>query len=277
MNKVGVIYHPMIEPAGKLARELEKLLVNHHVEVWVCSAWDIENVRSKLKDTDLLLTVGGDGTILRAAQAVAPGNVPITGINLGKLGFMTELSVEEAWEQITRILNGEGWVDKRALLEAEIHFPNEEPAIRYYALNDVVIARGAIARVISVETEMNGEPLTTYKGDGVIIATATGSTGYALAAGGPILQPQADEIVLVPIMPHLSANYPLVLPSNARLTFKVQAVHSSTISIDGHTNLPAASGTTIEITKSSHKLYFMRIHPENYFYYTLERRLKGKQ
>jgi len=277
VNKIGVIYHPMIEPAGKLARDLEQLLAANKMTVWVCSAWDIESVRSKLKGTDLLLTVGGDGTILRAAQAVVPGNVPITGINLGKLGFMTELSVEESRDQITRLLNGEGWIEKRALLEAEIRLANEEPSARYYALNDVVIARGAIARVISVETSMNGEPLTTYKGDGVIIATATGSTGYALAAGGPILQPQAEEMVLLPIMPHLSANYPLVLPADSRLSFKMQSVHSSTISIDGHTNLPAASGSTIEIKKSSHKLNFMRIHPETYFYSTLERRLKGKQ
>lgn len=276
MNKIGVVYHPLIEPAGKLAREIEQFLQAKNVATWVCSAWDIESVRSKLKGTDLLLTVGGDGTILRAAQSVVPGTTPITGINFGKLGFMTELSIEEVWEQITHILSGEGWIDERALLEVVIRFPEEEPAVSYYALNDAVIARGAIARLINIETTMNGEPLTTYKGDGLIVATATGSTGYALAAGGPILQPQAKEMVLVPMMQHLSANYPLVLPSDSRLSFKIQAVHSSTISIDGHTNLPAASGTVIEIKRSNHELRFLRIHPETYFYTTLERRLKGK-
>ncbi len=276
MNKIGIVYHPMIEPAGKLARELEQFLLGKKIAVWICSAWDVDNTREKLKGTDLLLTVGGDGTILRAAQAVVPEKTPITGINLGRLGFLTELSVDEAREKINRLLKGEGYIDERALLEVEIQPSDKEPPASYYTLNDVVIARGAVARVISVEAKMNGELLATYRGDGVIVATATGSTGYALAAGGPILRPQSRDIILVPILPHLNLDYPLVLSSDAKLRFQVQSVHTATISIDGHTNLPAASGTVINIKESPYTIRFMRMNTETYFYNTLEKRLKGK-
>ena len=153
----------MIEPAGRLASEMEQFLLAKKIAVWICSAWDVDNVREKLKGTDLLLTVGGDGTILRAAQAVAPGKTPITGINLGRLGFLTELNIDEAREKINRLLKGEGFIDERALLEVEVQPSDKEPPASYYTLNDVVIARGAVARVISVEAKMNGELLATHR------------------------------------------------------------------------------------------------------------------
>jgi len=277
LEKIGIVYHPMIEPAGKLARELASFLAAKKVNVWTSSAWETAAVKKKLAGTDLLLTVGGDGTILRAAQAVLPGKVPITGINLGKLGFMTELGVEETRESLRQLLAGKGWRDERALLEVKIKFPAKKTAARFYALNDVVVARGAVIRVISVAAEMNGAPLTTYKGDGVIMSTATGSTGYALAAGGPILQPRAREMVLVPIMPHLAASYPLVLPADTIIRLQTQSVFPATISIDGHTNITAGSGTVLELKRSAKTICFLRIHPETYFYSSLESRLKGKQ
>ncbi|GAI00657.1 unnamed protein product, partial [marine sediment metagenome] len=130
-------------------------------------------------------------------------------------GFMTELSVDEVIGKLPALLAGEGWIDERSLLEAEFSPAEEEqePSRMFYALNDVVVARGSVARVIYVEASIDGEPLTTYKGDGVIVATATGSTGYSLAAGGPILHPQAKELVLLPILPHLSSAYTVILPS----------------------------------------------------------------
>ena len=144
-------------------------------------------------------------------------------------------------------------------------------------MNDVVVARGAIARVIYVTAHINSERLTTYKADGVIMATATGSTGYALAAGGPILHPHSKDLVLVPILPHLTANYCLILPSNVKVQLSVQAVHPATLSIDGHTNLPINSGSVITVRRSRHTIRFLRIHPESSFYSSLEKRLTRKQ
>ncbi len=268
----------MIEAAYGLAKKLEEFLGSSGISVWLCSAWEGEVARANVNDTDLILSIGGDGTILRAAQAVVPGLTPITGINMGKLGFMTELSVDETTEKLAPLLAGEGWIDERCLLEAELSPVDGEHQPRtFYALNDVVVARGAIARVIYVEASIDGEPLTTYKADGVIVATATGSTGYSLAAGGPILHAQAREFLLLPIMPHLSSSYALVLPPTAVVKLDISATHPATLNIDGHLNLSLSTGASITVRRSPNTVRFLRIHPEASFYSSLEKRLKGKQ
>jgi len=277
MKRIGILYHPMIEAAHTLAEELQDFLTARGVSVWLCSAWEGEQAKAQVNDTDLVITIGGDGTILRAAQVVVPGQTPITGINLGRLGFMTELSAEEARARLTDLLEGKGWLDERAMLEAELCATESEPSRTFYALNDVVVARGAVARVVYVEASIDGEPLTTYKGDGVIVATATGSTGYSLAAGGPILHPQAREFLLLPILPHLGSSYTMVLPATAVVGLRITTAHQATLSIDGHINLPLNSGAVITIRHSSNTSRFLRIHPEAAFYGSLEQKLKGKQ
>ncbi len=279
VKKVGILYHPMVEAAYTLAKELENFLDSSGVSVWLCSAWEGEKARAQVGNTDLILSIGGDGTILRAAQAVVPGLTPITGINLGKLGFMTELSADEAVDRLPALLAGDGWIDERAMLEVELPPADQEheSARTFYALNDVVLARGAIARTVYVEASIDGEPLTTYKADGVIVATATGSTGYSLAAGGPILHPQAKEFLLLPILPHLSSAYTVVLPSTAVVKLRISTFHQATLSIDGHINLPLSSGAVVTIKHSSNRARFLRIHPEASFYSSLEQMLKGKQ
>ena len=267
----------MNKDAYTLAKELRDFLSSSGVSAWLCSAWEGEESRAQLNDTDLILSIGGDGTILRAAQTVLPVQIPITGINLGKLGFMTELSTDEVWNKLPALLAGEGWIDERAMLMAELSPTDQEPPRTFYALNDVVMARGAIARVVYVEASIDNKPLTTYKADGVIVATATGSTGYSLAAGGPILHPQTKEFLLLPIVPHLSPAYTLVLPSTAVVKLRISTVHQATVSVDGHINLPLSSGAVITVRLSSNTVQFLRIHPEASFYSSLEQRLKGKQ
>ncbi len=279
MKKVGILYHPMKEAAHPLAEKLEKFLTARGISTWVCSAWEVEAARTQVNGTDLILSIGGDGTILRAAQTIVPEPTPITGINLGHLGFMTELSVDEAEEKLTALLAGDGWIDERSLLQAELSFGNDKQKRpqKFYALNDVVVARGAVARVIYAEASINGELLTTYKTDGVIVATATGSTGYALAAGGPVLHPQAKELLLLPITPHLSSTYTLVLQPTAEVKLRLSTTHPATLSIDGHINLPLSEDAVITVKHSQNTVRFLRIHPESSFYGSLEQRLKGKQ
>jgi len=279
VKRVGILYHPMIEAAHSLAEKLEKFLDSNGVSAWLCSAWEGERAKAQVSGTDLILSIGGDGTILRAAQAVVPGLTPITGINLGRLGFMTELSTDEAEAKLPALLAGEGWIDERAMLEAELLPTGQEheTAQMFYALNDVVVARGAISRIVYVEASIDGELLTTYRADGVIVATATGSTGYSLAAGGPILHPQAKESLLLPIVPHLGSAYTLVLPSTAVVKLRISTAHQATLSIDGHINLPLPSGAIVTIRHSSNRARFLRIHSDTSFYGSLEQRLKGKQ
>jgi len=277
VKKIGILYHPMIKAARTVAEELQDFLTARGVVVWLCSAWEGEQARAQVKDTDLMLTVGGDGTILRAVQVVVSDKLPVTGVNLGRLGFMTELGVEEAEDKLSALLAGEGWVDERAMLEAELRNTESEPPRTFCALNDVVVARGSVARMVYVEASIDGELLTTYKGDGVIVATATGSTGYSLAAGGPILPPRAKEFLLLPIAPHLTPAYPLVLPATAVVRLRITTTHQATLSIDGHINLPLGSGAVITVRHGSNIGRFLRIHPEASYYSTLERKLKGKQ
>lgn len=274
IKRVGILYHPMIERAQKVAKDIENFLVPKGVSVWTCSAWEPEKVQAQLDKTDLILTTGGDGTILRAVQVALPAQTPITGINLGKLGFMTELGADEAVGKLPDLIAGKGWIDERALLEVELPGEHEPDVKKFYALNDVVVARGAIARLIVIDVIIDSEPLTTYRADGIIVATATGSTGYSLAAGGPILHPRSEEMVLVPINPHLGLAYSMVLPPQAVVTLRVNTSHQATISVDGHINMPLSSGTVITVRQSANKTRFLRIRPENSFYRTLEQKLK---
>ena len=277
MKRVGIVYHPLNEAARSLAQKLAGFLGSSGVYCWLSSAWESDELKEQVAGSDLILTIGGDGTILRAAQAVVPHSIPITGVNMGKLGFLTELSADEAIEKLPGLLAGEGWLDERAMLEAEL-VPDrgeQETAKKFLALNDIVVARGEIARIIYVEASLNGELLTTYKADGVIVSTATGSTGYSLSAGGPVLHPQADDFLLVPILPYLSLKHTLVLPAKTIVELKVGTIHKAVLSIDGHISLPLMGGTTIVIKHSPVKTRFLRVNPRASFYSTLERKLKG--
>ncbi len=278
IKRVGILYHPMVETTQVKAKELESFLVSKGVSVWVCSAWESEKAQAQLDNTDLIISTGGDGTILRAAQVALVNRTPVVGVNMGKLGFLTELRAEEAIEKLPDLLEGKGWLDERAMLEAELLSTEADckPSRVFHALNDVVVARGAIARVISINTSIDGEHFTTYRADGVILATATGSTGYSLAAGGSILYPQSEDFVLVPVAGHLGLNYSLVLPRSTTVKLYVTTAHQATLSVDGHMNVPLASGATIIVRHSPIKTRFLRIHPPGYFYSSLEQRLKGK-
>ena len=276
MKNVGIFYHPLNEATQTKAKQLQDFLVSRDITVWLGSAWEGETARAQLDNTDLVLSIGGDGTILRSAQAVVPRMIPIIGINLGKLGFMTELSADEAIDRLPTLLSGEGWIDERAMLQAELAADGEK-ADTYHALNDVVVARGAIARLVRVSASIDGKHLTDYKADGVIAATATGSTGYSLAAGGPILHPQSKDFLLVPITPHLSPAYALVLPAETPVQLTITTPYQATLSIDGHINMPLSNGASITVKQSPHRTRFLRIHPEDAFYRSLEQKLKTQK
>jgi len=279
MKRVGILYHPMIEAAHALAEKLYVFLSSGDVSAWLCSAWEGEEARTQVNGTDFILSVGGDGTVLRAAQLVVPNPTPIIGVNMGNLGFMTELSADDAVDKLPALLAGKGWIDERAMLEAEL-MPAEPgrgtPGV-LYALNDVVMARGAIPRMVSIDASIDGEPLTTYRADGVIVATATGSTAYAFTVGGTILHPQASEFLLLPVLPHLSLGYTVVLPSTAVVRLGISTVHQAILSIDGYINLPVLSGDTVTVKHSSNTVRFLRTRPETSFYASLERRLRRKR
>jgi NAD+ kinase len=277
IKKVGILYHPMVATTSERARELNDFLLARGLEVWSCSAWETAQASSLLDGTDLILTSGGDGTLLRAAQVALNHQTPITGINMGNLGFLTEFKADEALQKLPELLAGEGWIDERAMLEARIVTADHSPAVSFCALNDIVLARGAIVKLIQVEAEIDGKPVTTYRADGIILSTATGSTSYALAAGGPVLYPYSTDFLLVPIVPHLTAGYSLVIPTSGVVNLKLITNSQAVLSIDGHINIPVSSGTMVTIQISAKKTRFLRLREQNYFFNILEEKLRGKK
>ena len=275
MKRIGIFYHPLKEAACMLAKEVTTFLRERRLAVWLCSAWDWERALPQIGGTDLILSVGGDGTILRAAQAVMPHPIPIAGINLGRLGFMSELSVSETIEKLPLLIEGNGHLDERCVLEAELDASGKAPR-HFYALNDVVVARGATARLINVNATVDGTSMATLRADGAVVATATGCTGYALGAGGPILHPHSPDKVLAPLLPHLSFSYPVVLPASSVCQLTLEDPTPGIVSIDGHISIDMACGDAVSVKSSTSTVRFLRVHDTS-FYGSLEQRLKGKQ
>jgi len=273
-KKIGILFQPKIQAAGNLASELEKVVKDLGASAWVCSSWEEDKATEHVDGTDLIICLGGDGTMLRAARIANPSSVPILGVNLGRIGFMTELSPEEVLEQVPALIEGAGWVEERAMLFAELVSADTSPL---YALNDVVVARGERCRLIRVKTSVDGEFVTTYKCDGVIIATATGSTGYSLAAGGPVLHPQAREILMNPIAAHLSLNTAMVLPSDSVIEMEINTTHDARLSLDGQIEMPLIDGSVIRVKRSPYDTRLVRMQRPALFYQTLMQRLEKRE
>ncbi|MBI2865734.1 MAG: NAD(+)/NADH kinase [Chloroflexi bacterium] len=277
MKKVGILYKGHLPEAGEMAQRLARELSGG--EFWVCAVGEEGKVRAQLPGTSLIISVGGDGTILRSARAVVPWSVPIVGINLGKLGFMAELTAQEALDKLPDFLAGNAHVEERAMLLVELSSRGRtgEELPTFHALNEAAVGRGTVSRVIYVDVAVDGEPLTTYKADGVILATATGSTGYALAAGGPILYPQSRDMLLQPVAPHLSLPHGIVLPSTAVVDMTVRSDHQVLVSIDGQLDITLQNEERVRVRISPYSARFLRARPPAYFYGTLPRRLSGQE
>jgi NAD+ kinase len=270
MKRIGMIFQPKRLEAVKYSRELAEILKKKNIQVWLGSAWEPDQLKALIKDTDLVISIGGDGTILRASKAIVPGLAPILGINLGNLGFMSELSLAEAGEKLPDVLDGKGWIENRAILE--IYLKKKV----MYALNDVFVGRRSLARLVTVECSLNKDKMTAYRADGIIITTASGSTGYNLASGGPILHPESRDMVLQPVSPHFSFNQSLVLPPETVIDLRVITSHEAMMSADGQVEEQLHSGDRLRVQLSKYQARFLRLKDRNYFYSSLESRLRRK-
>jgi NAD+ kinase len=278
VRRIGILYHPLIEATCAKSQELTYFLSSRGVDVWTCSSWEIEKAISSLDSTDLILTTGGDGTLLRAAQIALRHQIPITGINMGNLGFLTEVRADEVLDKLPDLLNGKGWLDERMMLEANLITaePTGNPPHVFYALNDVVLARGAIVKLTQLKISIDDKPLTNLRADGLILATATGSTSYSMAAGGPVIYPQSNDLLLVPVASHLSWNHSLVLSSSSIVEIQLVNTDQATLSVDGHVNIPVFKGATVVVKRSAFKTRFLRLQPQNNFFQLLEEKLRNK-
>ncbi|NLE77752.1 MAG: NAD(+)/NADH kinase [Chloroflexi bacterium] len=273
VKRVALLYHPRVSESFPLAQEMQRQAESLGVCTWLCSAWDEEGIVQGLDDTDLLVTLGGDGTILRAARLAAPKDVPILGVNLGRIGFLAEISPQDWREQWRCILGGQYRLETRLMLRAS-HVREGESLQSFEALNDVVISRAVLARVVRLPTYINGDFLTTYVADGVIVSTATGSTAYSLAVDGPILPPDLHNILLIPIAPHLSFGRAIVLAEGATVRLQVQTDHEAILTVDGQFHVQVEDGDDVVVEASPYTCRFVRLRPPSYFYRTLMERLR---
>jgi NAD+ kinase len=279
VNAIGILHHPRKPESEELARHMADMLRGKGCSAWIGSAWDEADISDHLAGLDMLITLGGDGTILRAARLGAAQAMPILGVKLGRLGFLAEVQPEDWQRPLLRVLEGDYWLERRLMLEVSVNrdgqnLDQDGREMRYQALNEVVVSRGRLARLVRVATAIDGDYLTTYAADGVIVATPTGSTGYALAAGGPILPPELRNILLLPIAAHLSLDRAVVLSEGARVTLQVYSDHQVILTVDGQFEVEVADGDQVEVRTSRDSAHFVRLRSPAYFYRTLMSRLK---
>ncbi len=276
-RRIGFVYNQRVPVAIDLVKRLiERLELGDGA--WVRSTSDLEQASDGDSGVELLITVGGDGTILRAAHFAAPHGIPILGVNMGRLGFMTELRVSEALTSIATYMGDEARVEERAMIQARILRPTDGEGEAkslgpYHALNDVVVGSGGGSRMVSIEVAVDGTLLTEYHADAVIVATATGSTGYALSVGGPILYPLSQDMLVNPVAGHLGLGNALVLPRDSRVELAVESARSANLYIDGFVGRTLEGGARVTVEASPYRTLFLRKHPPEHYYATLTQRL----
>ena len=228
-----------------------------------------EELRKRVKkhEFDLLIMAGGDGSVLRAGHLCAPLGVPILGVNLGRLGFLLQIERDEWREYFDKLLNGEAWIENRMMLHAE-HVRAGDTLGEWNALNEVVVGRGQTLRPVRLSASVDGRLLTSYVADGLIASTATGSTAYALAAGGPSLPPELRNILIVPIAPHLSVDRAVVLSEGANVSITVKG-DNTVLSIDGQPSITLMDGDHVDIYAAEVTTQFIRFGDPGYFYRNL--------
>lgn len=273
MQNIGLLYHPRITESLRLATELHDLLKSRGLCPWLGSAWENEEARPHVADLDLIVTFGGDGTILRAARMAALHGTPILSVNLGRFGFLAEAQPDQLAEVLETVLAGDYWLEERIMLHAELKRSGRVEAA-YEALNDVVVGHGTISRAIRLAAYLDGEHLADYVADGLIVATATGSTAYSLAAGGPVLHPLLRDIVLTPIAPHRALERSLVLPAESGIEIGLSADYPAVLTIDGQIDTQMENGDGVGVSVSPRTCKLVRTQPATYFGRDLLERLK---
>jgi NAD+ kinase len=274
MSEVFIPKRPVVAAYPKMpdaiveVEAMANYLKDKGVEAPFGSLYD-EVLRKRVRrgEFDLLIMAGGDGSVLRAGHLCAPSKIPILGVNLGKLGFLIQVEKGEWREYFDKLLSGEAWIEDRMMLHAE-HRRSGEVLGSWEALNEVVVARGQSLRPVRLSASVDGRLLTSYVADGLIAATATGSTAYALAAGGPILPPELRNILLVPIAPHLSVDRAVVLAEGAMVSVQING-ENAVLSVDGQPSITLMEDDSVDVRAADVTTQFMRFGDPGYFYRNL--------
>jgi len=279
MNKIGITAkHTNVEqftPVFKRLYEyLKKADKDVYIEKHVADLIGLKKYKEFFRgqtDVDLLLVLGGDGTILSVVRTMRKFNTKIFGINIGNLGFLSEIPPVQIHKILAKIFRGEYTIDNRLMLNVEL-VRNKKVIKKFHALNEAVISQGALARLIYLKTKVNRKKLTTYFADGLIIATPTGSTAYNLSAGGPIVHPSLQIFIITPICPHSFTQKPIVIPDNKKIEVTVESKRNKIhLTIDGQESASLEDGDTVRITRDG-EAHFVRLPTESFFH-TLREKL----
>jgi NAD+ kinase len=255
--RIGFAYNPTNEDALELRERAAGWCRMHDVEQWAAPAGETTEHIDELRRTDALVVLGGDGTFLRAAQSVAEVDVPIVGINLGKVGFLSIAEANELEGLLEKLKSGAFTIRERMALTGQILEAGRTPAGSFTALNDIVVARGSLARVVRLDVSIDESHLATFVADGLVVASPTGSTGYSFSAGGPILEPHSRNLVVTPIAGYLSAIRSIVVSPQQVVRARVTDAHEALVSIDGREDRRIAVGDVVEVRAMERPMRFI--------------------
>ena len=268
-----MLLHPQIARSQEIADQVCAALDECTLQVSRGSVWDVEQLHELLPRVDVAITLGGDGSILRVTRIAALYETPLLGINLGHLGFLAEMEPDEVATRVPPLVRGDYWIEERIMLQVE-HRRGSDSLGVYQAVNEAVVGRRSLSRVVRVPVRLGGWDLTTYTADGVLVATPTGSTAYSHAAGGPILHPEVRSFVLTPICAHPDTSGSLVAPADTVISLAAHTDHEAALSIDGQDDVLMRNGDEAIISISPHTARFLRSQNRDYFYATLTRKLR---
>ena len=262
---IGIYYHPRLDEARNLADEVARTLRDRDIEVWTSTPWEPGRSTARLAETDLLICLGGDGTILRAARASAGHDCLILGVDLGRQAFLTELLPHQLDDRINDLLDSNFVVEDRTMLEARPISVDADAPESLTALNDVMIGRGSLGQPAYIAVWVGADMVGVVRADAVVVASATGSTGYSLSAGGPILHPQARNVVLTPVAPHLAQAAPIVLPGDSVIELRLGREHHGALSVDGQRPFALRPGDGVQVRRSESLARLVRFGERSFF------------
>ena len=248
IKRIGFAYNPTNDAAVDLRERAAGWCRMHDVEQWAAPAQEFDQLCAELPTTDILVVLGGDGTLLRAARAVVEVDVPLLGVNLGKIGFLSKVEANELEVVLAKLKAGEYALDERMALEARI-LPAGRAVVGavHHALNDIVVARGALARVVRMDVAIGASHLATFIADGLVVSSPTGSTGYSFSAGGPVVDPTSRNLIVTPIAGYLSAIRSVVVGPTQVVSCRVVDANEAIVSIDGREDVPLKVGDVVEV------------------------------
>jgi len=270
MRRIGIVAKKGEPEAVNAVRDFMGRLrgrgIGFYVEAGTASVlkikgYPMEEIPGK---SDIVIVFGGDGTLLSVARLVGSLGVPILGVNLGGLGFITEVSRDEIDKEIDKVFSGEYGLEERIMLQADV-YRGRRKIVRHNALNDVVMNKSALSRMFELEICINGRYVSTFRADGLIVSTPTGSTAHSLSAGGPILYPTLESFLMTPICPHTLTSRPIVLPDTFVLEATVKNGDDIHLTLDGQVGFPLKVKDRIKISKADYKTKFIVLHDRDYF------------